>query len=67
MGKLGYPELAERVLQEQKADFIALGRPLLADPEWPNKVKEGRLEDIRPCIGDNESCIKRLFEQKYYS
>ena len=59
VGKLGYPELAERVLQEGKADFIILGRALLADPEWPNKVKEGRLEDIRPCIGDLEGCWNR--------
>jgi len=67
VGKLGYPELAEKILQEGKADFIALGRPLLADPEWPNKVKEGRLEDIRPCIGDNEGCLGRATEGKYLS
>ena len=59
VGKLGYPELAERVLQEGKADFIILGRALFADPEWPNKVKEGRLEDVRPCIGDHEGCWNR--------
>lgn len=64
-GKLGYPELAERVLQEGKADFIALGRYLLADPEWPNKVKEGRTEDIIPCIGCHEACIKRRRELKH--
>lgn len=58
-GKLGYPELAERVLQEGKADFIGLARYLLADPEWPNKVREGRNEDIIPCIGCHEGCIKR--------
>jgi 2-enoate reductase len=57
VGRLGYPELAERVLQEEKADFIALGRSLLADPEWPNKVSVGRIEDIRPCIGDYEACF----------
>jgi len=67
VGKLGYPELAERVLQEGKADFIALGRPLLADPEWPNKVKEGRLDDICPCIGDNEGCEARGGQGKYLS
>jgi len=55
-GKLGYPELAEGVLQEEKADFIALGRALLADPEWANKVKEGRFKEIRPCIGDHDGC-----------
>lgn len=67
VGRLGYPELAERVLQDGKADFIALGRPLLADPEWPNKVKAGRFEEIRPCIGDNEGCLGRSFEEKYLS
>lgn len=67
VGKLGYPELAERVLQEGKADFIALGRPLLADPEWPNKVKGGCVEDIRPCIGDNEGCEARLANRLYLS
>ena len=50
VGKLGDPVLAERVLQEGKADFIALGRPLLADPYLPLKVKEGRLQDICQCI-----------------
>ena len=67
VGKLGNPELAERVLLEGKADFIALGRPLLADPDWPNKVREGRTEDIRPCIGCDEGCLGRLFAGKYLS
>jgi 2-enoate reductase len=67
VGKLGYPELAERVLAEGKADFVALGRALLADPEWSNKVREGKLKDICPCIGDNEGCLRRSMEQKYIS
>jgi 2-enoate reductase len=66
VGKLGNPDLAERVLQEGKADFVMLGRPLIADPEWPNKVKEGRPEDVCPCIGDHE-CLKRIMERKYLS
>ncbi len=49
-GKIGDPLLAERILEEEKADFIAMGRALLADPELPNKAREGRLEDIRRCI-----------------
>lgn len=60
VGKLGYPELAERILREGKADFVAVGRSLLADPEWPLKVKEGRLEDIRPCIGCHDACLARV-------
>jgi 2-enoate reductase len=66
-GKLGDPKLAEEVLEEGKADFVALGRPLLADPDWANKVKEGRPEDITPCIGCHEGCLKRYFEGKYVS
>ncbi|MFC2039449.1 FAD-dependent oxidoreductase [Chloroflexota bacterium] len=58
-GKLGYPDVAERVLQEGKADFVGLGRALLADPEWPEKVRQGRIEDIKPCIADLEGCHGR--------
>ena len=63
-GKLGHPEIAEKVIKEEKADFVALGRPLLADPEWPRKVKESRLDDITPCIGDGDGCLGRM---KYLS
>ncbi|RMF25701.1 MAG: NADH:flavin oxidoreductase, partial [Deltaproteobacteria bacterium] len=60
-GKLGRPEVARRVLEEESADFIALGRPLLADPDWARKVKEGREDEIRPCIACNETCLgKRI-------
>ncbi|NLW90367.1 MAG: FAD-dependent oxidoreductase, partial [Syntrophomonadaceae bacterium] len=54
------PEIGERVLQEKKADFIAIGRALFADPELVNKVKEGRMEDIRPCLSCN-NCNANLF------
>jgi len=53
------PILGERVIREGKADFIALGRPLLADPELPNKAREGRLKDIYQCISCN-NCISGL-------
>jgi 2,4-dienoyl-CoA reductase-like NADH-dependent reductase (Old Yellow Enzyme family)/thioredoxin reductase len=55
-GKLGNPVLAEQVLRDGKADLIAMGRPLLADPELPMKAAEGRLDDIRPCLCCNEAC-----------
>ncbi len=67
VGKLGYPDIAEKVVQEGKADFISLGRALLADPEWPLKVQEGRFDDIRPCIGDHAGCLTRVFQGKYIS
>ncbi|MCJ7575747.1 MAG: FAD-dependent oxidoreductase [Dehalococcoidia bacterium] len=52
-------ELGEKILEEGKADLIALGRRLLADPDLPNKVAEGRLNEVVPCIGCME-CIERL-------
>jgi 2,4-dienoyl-CoA reductase-like NADH-dependent reductase (Old Yellow Enzyme family)/thioredoxin reductase len=52
-------ELGERILEEGKADFIAIGRRLLADPDLPNKMAEGRLDEVVPCIGCME-CIERL-------
>jgi len=57
VGKIATPELAEKIVKEGKADMVALGRPLLADPEYPKKAEEGRLEDIRPCIFCNQGCI----------
>ena len=52
-------ELGERILEEGKADLIAIGRHLMADPDLPNKVAEGRLNEAIPCIGCME-CIERL-------
>ena len=64
-GKLGNPKLAQSVLEEGVADYICLGRPLLADPEWPKKVKAGRGAEIKPCIACNDACIGRGYEMKY--
>ena len=62
VGKLGYPDVAERALREGSCDMIMLGRPLLADPEWPNKAFAGRVADIRPCIGCQEGCLNEFVE-----
>lgn len=56
-GSLKHPIFCEKLLEQEKADFIGLARPLLADPEWPRKAKEGRVEDIRWCISCNECLI----------
>lgn len=58
VGKMGNPEKAEEVLQNQWADFVMLGRPLLADPYWPQKVQQRRVKEIIHCIGDQEGCIQ---------
>jgi 2,4-dienoyl-CoA reductase-like NADH-dependent reductase (Old Yellow Enzyme family) len=56
VGRLHDPILAARVVAEGQADMIALGRQLLADPEWPRKARQGRIEAIRPCISCN-TCV----------
>jgi 2,4-dienoyl-CoA reductase-like NADH-dependent reductase (Old Yellow Enzyme family)/thioredoxin reductase len=58
-GSITNPELAESILADGKGDFIGLGRPLWADPQWPLKAMEGRPEDIRPCIRCNDGCLAR--------
>ncbi len=59
VGKLGYPDLAEQALRDGDCDMIMLARPLLADPEWPNKAYAGRVREIVPCIGD-QACLNKL-------
>ena len=49
VGRINHPDLAEEILASGKADFISLGRALHADPYWPLKAKEGRVDDIRIC------------------
>jgi 2-enoate reductase len=62
VGKLGYPDLAESALRDGMADMVMLGRPLLADPEWPNKAYSGRVGEITPCIGCQEGCVNEFVE-----
>lgn len=60
VGKITDPFVAEQILREGKADLVALGRPLLADPQYPKKAQEGRFDDIVPCIACNQGCIGRI-------
>lgn len=53
-GGLRHPAFCEKILIDGKGDFVGLGRPLLADPEWPLKAREGNVEEIRRCISCNE-------------
>lgn len=62
VGKLGYPDLAEKALRDEMCDMIMLARPLLADPEWANKAYAGRVAEICPCIGDQEACLNEIVE-----
>jgi len=62
VGKIRDPRFAEKALAEGQADFVALGRALIADPEWPNKALAGRTREIRRCISCNRcwSILYRL-------
>jgi 2,4-dienoyl-CoA reductase-like NADH-dependent reductase (Old Yellow Enzyme family)/thioredoxin reductase len=62
VGRINDPILAEEILSQGKADLIAMGRALIADPEMPRKAMEGRLEDIRRCIACVRGCSERLMQ-----
>ncbi len=66
-GLIKNPEVAEKALKDGIVDMVFLGRQLIADPEWPRKIKEGKVEDIRPCLACNEGCIGRLFGDRAIS
>lgn len=61
-GRMDNPDLAVEALKEEKADMIGLGRPLLADPELPNKIKNDDLKSIRPCLSCHDGCMGRVAE-----
>jgi len=53
LGRINTPEVAEAILASGKADMISIGRQLIADPYWPDKAKEGRIDEIVPCVSCN--------------
>ena len=55
-GRVRLPELAERAVASGQVDFVAVGRAMLVDPEWPEKARTGRAAHIRPCIGLVQDC-----------
>lgn len=54
------PDVADKAIRDGKCDFVAMGRKLLADPELPNKLKENRASDVRPCIYCY-ACVSQIF------
>jgi len=64
VGKIRSPTMADDIIRTGKADFVAIGRSLLADPDWPKKAQDGRIDQIRNCIACNEGCITRLFSNQ---
>ncbi len=60
-GRINDPTVAERLLTEGQADLCIMNRALIADPDFPKKAQQGRLDDIRQCMGYNEGCIDRIY------
>lgn len=62
VGRINDPLTANSIIEEGKADLVCIGRGLLADPEMPNKAKEGRLDEIRTCVACN-TCMESIFRK----
>lgn len=62
VGKIKDPIYADKIITDNKANHVYMGRALIADPELLKKAKEGLLGDIRPCISCMRGCIDRLFK-----
>jgi len=62
VGRVNDPVAAERILANNQADMVGMTRANLCDPELPNKAREGRLDEIRYCIGCNEGCWGRIYQ-----
>ncbi|CAG1015742.1 2-enoate reductase [Burkholderiaceae bacterium] len=60
--RINMPEVAEQILADGCADMVSLARPLLADPEFVNKAKQGRRDDINTCIACNQACLDHAFK-----
>src|SRR5438309_5859683 len=58
------PVHADRTVAAGQIDVVGMTRALIADPELPRKAQEGRLDDIRTCVGANEGCIDRIYQGK---
>ena len=67
VGRIIDPEMAERALDSGKADIVALGRPLLCDPDWVVKLEAGKGCDIRRCISCNKGCTDNIQNRSFLS
>ena len=62
--RINMPEEAEYIIAKGQADMISMARPFLADPAWPVKAKQGRVDEINTCIACNQACLDHVFEGK---
>ena len=64
VGRFTEPQYAELLVKQGRADLVAFGRQSIADPELPNKARNGRLESLSPCIGCLLGCVPNMFAGK---
>jgi len=62
--RLGSPDMAEQAIEQGHLDFWEMCRPLIADPELPNKLAQGRGKDVAPCIACMQGCYARVFNDQ---
>lgn len=62
--RINTPDVAEDILARDLADITSMGRPMLADPEFANKARANRADEINTCIGCNQACLDHAFEHK---
>ena len=62
--RINTPDVAEEVLSSGAADFVSMARPLLADPHFARKVREGKHDEINSCIACNQACLDRIFSEQ---
>ena len=67
VGRIVDSEMAERVIESGMADIVAMGRPLLADPDWGTKIAAGKACDIRRCISCNKGCTDAIQDRQFLS
>ncbi|WP_405768346.1 FAD-dependent oxidoreductase [Streptomyces sp. NBC_01538] len=65
--RINTPEVAEELLADGYADMVSMARPMLADPDFVNKARDGRPEAINTCIGCNQACLDHTFSGKITS
>lgn len=67
VGRIVDAEMAARVIESGMADIVAMGRPLLADPDWGTKIAAGKACDIRRCISCNKGCTDAIQNRQFLS
>ena len=67
VGRIVDADMAARVIESGMADIVAMGRPLLADPDWGTKIAAGKACDIRRCISCNKGCTDAIQNRQFLS